>query len=64
MAADLHAALTSRNYPSFIEKVLLDNDKTWYRVKVGYYPEWAIVQKTRRQLIRDFNLHPVILPRQ
>jgi D-alanyl-D-alanine carboxypeptidase len=64
MAADLHAALTSRNYPSFIEKVLLDNDKTWYRVKVGYYPEWASVRKTRRQLIRDFNLHPVILPRQ
>ncbi len=64
MAADLHAALTSRNYPSFIETVLLDNDKTWYRVKVGYYPEWASVRKTRRQLIRDFNVHPVILPRQ
>ncbi len=63
-AADLHAALTARDYPSFIETVLMENDKTWYRVKVGYYPERASARKTRHRLIRDFNLRPVILPRQ
>jgi len=63
-AAELHAALTSLNYPSFIEPVLLDNDQTWYRVKIGYYTEWESVTKTRDQIIRDFNLHPLILPRQ
>ena len=30
MAADLNAALTSREYPSFIEAVFLDNEKTWH----------------------------------
>ncbi len=64
MAADLHAALTSRDYPSFIETVVLDNDQTRYRVKVGYYPERAEVQQIRLRLIQDFNLHPLILPRQ
>lgn len=62
MTADLHAALTSPEYPSFIETGFLDNAKIWHQARVGYYTEWECAQKTRDRIIRDFNLHPLILP--
>ncbi len=59
-AADLHDMLIARGYPSFIETVMVGNDRTSHRVKVGYYTEREYAEKTRYQLVKDFNLRPLI----
>ncbi len=59
-AADLHDMLIARGYPSFIESVMVGNDSTRHRVKVGYYTEREYAEKTRYRLVKDFNLRPLI----
>lgn len=59
-AAELQAALVARGYPSFIKTVSLDNEKTWHRVKVGYYKDLASARNTRDRIRKYFNLNPRI----
>lgn len=54
------ATLALLGLKSNIQKVIVDNNKTWYRVRIGPIDDWSELQRTKNMLWKK-NLEPLVI---
>ena len=61
-AESLQRSITEGGYQSFLEKVLLNNGETTYRVRVGPYPQLTHAQEAAREIENKSGFRAIIIP--
>jgi serine-type D-Ala-D-Ala carboxypeptidase (penicillin-binding protein 5/6) len=60
-ANDLKKVLVDQGYPAFVKEGPARHKRTWYRVKVGSYPDLESASQGKEQIKKLLGLHPIVL---